>query len=497
MGEREVAVLELLGVAHQLRFSVMRVEDRMREELALALCDRWDRRGGPVGAGGNSLLADSFGQPGEHIVHILGAHGLVEADRYAVLQVTGIDHAGLKGLSDHIACSAFQRHRVEVTVVLHGITEGLRAVGQLLGEAMHALRNALQSTRPVVHRVHAGHHRQQRLCRADVRGGLVAADVLLACLQSHAQCTLPAAVLAHADDAAGDQSFPIVGAREEGGVRATVAHRNTETLAVAHADVGAPFARRREQGQCEQIAAYRDFHTGSFRFRHYFAQIVHTAIDRRILHDHAEERSVRRPARHVAFHQFDAHRGRARLQHVDVLREEAFVDEELVVAHLAMRPCMIEHQHRLRGGRRFIQQRCVRDGQRRQIAHHRLEIQQRFQATLRDLRLVGRIGSVPTGVLQDVPHDRLGHDGAVVAQADVTAEALVARAERTHVLQVFQFRERIAHIQRLLQADGAGNGLLDQFIDRAHTDRLQHRLGVVGIRADVAFLVGREVHGSL
>src|SRR5213078_3062197 len=49
-----------------------------------------------------------------------------------------------------------------------------------------------QALGPVVHRVHARHHGQQHLRGADVARGLLAADVLLACLQGHAQRRPPA-----------------------------------------------------------------------------------------------------------------------------------------------------------------------------------------------------------------------------------------------------------------------------------------------------------------
>ena len=62
------------------------------------------------------------------------------------------------------------------------------------GVARDALRDALQAGRPVIDRVHARDHRQQHLRGADVRGRLVAADVLLARLQRQAVGRLAAAV---------------------------------------------------------------------------------------------------------------------------------------------------------------------------------------------------------------------------------------------------------------------------------------------------------------
>ncbi len=51
-------------------------------------------------------------------------------------------------------------------------------------------------------------------------------------------------------------------------------------------------------------------------------------------------------------------------------------------------------------------------------ADHGLEVEQRLEAALGDLRLVGRVGGVPGRVLQHVAPDHRRRDGAVVAQAD-------------------------------------------------------------------------------
>ena len=71
----------------------------------------------------------------------------------------------------------------------------------------------------------------------------------------------------------------------------------------------------------------------------------------------------------------------------------------------------------------------------RQIAHHRLEIQERFEAALRDFGLIGRVGRVPPGVLEHVPEDDAGRDAVVVAEADVRLERLVARGERAEIAE--------------------------------------------------------------
>ena len=98
----------------------------------------------------------------------------------------------------------------------------------------------------------AGDHGEQHLRRAHVARRLLAADVLLARLERHAQRRLAVRVARHADDAARQLSLELILRREERGVRTAVAERHAEPLRVADADVGAPLARRREQHEAHR-----------------------------------------------------------------------------------------------------------------------------------------------------------------------------------------------------------------------------------------------------
>ena len=52
------------------------------------------------------------------------------------------------------------------------------------------------------------------------------------------------------------------------------------------------------------------------------------------------------------------------------------------------------------------------------LADHGLEIQDRLQPPLRDLRLIRRIGRIPAGIFQHIALDHRRGDGAVIAQPD-------------------------------------------------------------------------------
>ncbi len=81
----------------------------------------------------------------------------------------------------------------------------------------------------------------------------------------------------------------------------------------------------------------------------------------------------------------------ARQQQVQRLREYVAVYEQLVAAffHRFARAQRVHHRHRFGRRRAFVQQRAVADFHARQRDDRGLEVQQRFQAALRDFRLIG------------------------------------------------------------------------------------------------------------
>jgi hypothetical protein len=130
--------------------------------------------------------------------------------------------------------------------------------------------------------------------------------------------------------------------------------------------------------------------------------------------------------------------------------------------------------HRLDRGRRLVQHGRAGHRQRGQVLDHGLEVEQRLQPALRDLRLVGRVGGVPGRILQHVAADHGRGDGAVVAQADHRGEQLVPARETA------QLGERISLAQRPGQAEGAvgsqpgGHGSRGELVERAVADGGQH-----------------------
>ena len=108
----------------------------------------------------------------------------------------------------------------------------------------------------------------------------------------------------------------------------------------------------------------------------------------------------------------------------------------------------VEHRHRL--GRRgaLVEQRRRRDVHAGQVLHDRLEVQQRLEPALRDLRLVRRVGRVPAGILEDVAEDHARRDAVVVAHPDVRPRDRVARRDRPQPAQVAVLAVGLRQVER-------------------------------------------------
>ncbi len=307
-------------------------------------------------------------------------------------------------------------------------------------------RDRGRALRPVIDGVEAGDVREQRLRGADVRGRLLAADVLLARLQRHAVGGVAVRVDRHADDAAGRLAHVLLERGEERGVRTAVAQRHAEALRVAEDDVGAHLSRRREQRQAEQIGADGDQHAGRLRARDEVAQIVDAARVRPAICTSAPK--TRSPNSAVVEQspttQLDAERLGARAQDVERLRKAASRRRGTAACR---RPSIrfactrVQHRHRLGRGGGFVEQRRVGDLHPGQIAHHRLEIEERFEPALRDLGLIRRVRRVPARILEHVAQDHARRDAVVVAEADERPRTIwLLRATRAQLAQELDAR---------------------------------------------------------
>ncbi len=365
----------------------------------------------------------------EQIGDVVGAHGLVERDSDAAgAELAQVD-AAPRGVGEQAvgvaAGRGIQLHGegVEERLLRQRVAGAPQAFGERHRHLVNAHRDRPQPLRAVVDGVHRSENRRQHLRGADVGGRLLAPDVLLAGLQRHADGGISGAVLRHADDPAGHLALELVAHRHEGGVRPAVTHRQPEALRRADGDVGAELARRPQEREREQIG--RDDQegvagVGELRERRVVEDL---ALGGRVLHQHSEDPPAGEIAlERVAGLDLDSHRPGARLDDGDRLRMAGAVDEEhRALDLLEVRMNRGAHVHRLgrRGG--LVEQRGVRDRQRGQVGDQGLEVEQRFQTSLRDLGLVGRVLRVPARILEDVPLDDAGHARRVVPESEVGA----------------------------------------------------------------------------
>ena len=277
----------------------------------------------------------------------------------------------------------------------------------------------VRPSRAVVDGVHAGHHRQQHLRGADVGGGLLAADVLLARLQRQAVGGLALRHRPTRRSGGPASSACRRPAGHEGGVRAAETERHAEALRVADDDVRAPFAGRGDQRQREQVGGDGDQRRRARarrrrapRSRRRRRRCPGTAAARR-------SRRASRPRASSPTRNVDAERLGARAHHVDRLRmarrrrrrtRSTSTCAERLASVIASAAAVASSSSEA-----LAISMPVRS------AHHGLEVEQRFQAALRDLRLVRRVGRVPGRVLEDVAQDDVRRVRAVVALADEAA----------------------------------------------------------------------------
>src|SRR4029450_12392875 len=80
----------------------------------------------------------------------------------------------------------FDPNRVEEILVSDRAAKGAQTIGKSTGQPVNTLCDRAQSFGTVIDRIHRRNDGQENLCRTDVTGRFVAADVLLARLQGEA-----------------------------------------------------------------------------------------------------------------------------------------------------------------------------------------------------------------------------------------------------------------------------------------------------------------------
>ena len=267
----------------------------------------------------------------------------------------------------------------------------------------------------VVARIHRCHDSQQHLGGADVGGGFVPADVLLARLQRQAVRRRPVSVHRHPDQAT--RQLPGMGGvrSQIARVWATESHWHTEPLRAAERHVGADLARGRDQGHGQQVSADRHQRAAFMGLLDEFRPVGDTTAGAGQLHDHTEELAVGQSAPQIGGDDLDPQRFGAGRQHGGGLDEQVGIDGESIARSA---PGPVHQRHRFCGRGRLVEHGRIGDVQAGEVGHHRLEVQHRLEAALADLGLVRRVRGVPGGVLEDVPQQHRRGECVVVTLAD-------------------------------------------------------------------------------
>ena len=134
--------------------------------------------------------------------------------------------------------------------------------------------------------VHKPGERQQRLVGGDVRGRLLAPDVLLAGLQGQHIAALTRGVDRLADDPPRQAPDVVVARGEEPVVRAAVAHRVTGRLTLADRHRAAVSARRLEHAERHQVDVRDRQRPGVVRRGGELGRVLEVPEEVRVLEDH-------------------------------------------------------------------------------------------------------------------------------------------------------------------------------------------------------------------
>ena len=444
--EAVILLLQRKNVAQHLGLALARAKHRMRQKRrrprnprgpVLLRCRR--RRGAFVGAG----------EQGDQRLHIVIAGGFVEGDaergRIEIAQrdaggaganPDGLDHFG--GAAAAVAAFC-RRHRkgVEEDIVLDRKARGAQPIGQHPCAPVDLAGDFCEPFGPVPHGVHRGHDRQQRLGSADVARRFFTTDVLLARLQRHAQSRSSLHVFRHADQATRHRTRVRFLRRHERRVRTAVAHRHTEALGAADDDVGALLARRGDQTQGQRIGGDDGKGVFGVRRRDESGEVADAAGGARILHEDGADAGVVGEGVDVVDDDLDLQRLHPRLHDGDGLRVGVFTDKDLLRPGLTAQAQ--GHREGFGDGGAFVEQARIGDLHAREVDDHRLVVEQRLEAALGNLGLIGRVGRVPGGILEDVSLDDAGDNDVAVAHAQVRFRRLVLRGDRRQLVEQIGF----------------------------------------------------------
>jgi hypothetical protein len=209
---------------------------------------------------------------------------------------------------------------------------------------------------------------------------------------------------------------------------------------------------------------------------------LQAAEEVRLLEDHAGRVAGRlgdvvRVGRAVSVGHFDdleAEAGRVGLDHLAYLRVERLAEDDFRAAGR-----VLGHVAGVRGDRRPVVTRCVRDVHPGQLADRGLVLEDRLQHSLADLGLVGRVRGEELPLREDGVDDR--RDVVVVDSRAEKRQLLAGRdvppRQFGQVGDQLLLGERGLEGEPAMEADSFGD-VPEELVDRVNTDRGQHCLAI-------------------
>ena len=266
-------------------------------------------------------------------------------------------------------------------------------------------------------------------------------------------------------------------------MRPAVAHGHPEALRTADHDVRVELAGRLEQTEGQEVGGDDREPLAPLDPGDDLARVPNLPARTGVLQQSPEHHPILQVLEGISHHDLPAHRSGAGAHDRDRLRVTVAIDEKGVGLALRHPSC---HRHRLRRCGGLVEERGVGELHAGEVHHHLLEVEQRLEAPLTDLGLVGGVSGVPAWVLQHVALDDARQHRAVVPHAHHADEHPVALAHPARGGHELPFAHRRRKVEGLVGADLRGHRLFDQRLEGIESEEGKHLLDLPLSGADVA-----------
>ncbi|CAH0038163.1 unnamed protein product [Clonostachys rhizophaga] len=441
--EGEILVTKVVDISQKLGLRVVLVEYGVLEEGGLALEVGGDGRVGIESTvqtllnGGIEILL-SHVEALEKLAQALQRDTLVK--RESQLGLTDLAQVDVeeRGLLVSLEGQGVEEDGAIVSETGGGELEVALACDKILCQAglgPNILGNGLETFGAVVDGVEGAHVGQQSLGGADVAGGLLTANVLLASLQSKAKGWVAQSILGNTDNTSGNLALVLLGAGEESSVGAS---GNTKSLGAAEGNIGAELAGRLELSEGQEIRGDANETLALVDEVREALVVENTTAGVGVLEKNTDEalagllHEFVLVGEDVTDDELNAESLRSGLENLESLGVAVLRNDEGLAS--ALGGVGKSHGHGLGSGSGLIKDGGVGDLEAGQVSDHGLEVEQGLQTALADLGLVGSVAGVPRWVLEDVALDDGGDLGTVVASSNVGLGDGVEVAKLLHLL---------------------------------------------------------------